>query len=29
QIAREALIDYAKDGHHSRPISKLWDECNL
>ena len=29
QIAREALIDYAKDGHHSRPISELWDECNL
>lgn len=29
QIAREALIDYAKDSHRSRPISELWDECNL
>ncbi|MES6263947.1 DUF6290 family protein, partial [Cutibacterium acnes] len=29
QVAREALTDYASDNYQSRPISELWDECDL
>lgn len=29
QVAREALTDYANDNYQSRPISELWDECDL
>jgi len=29
QVAREALTDYARDNYQSRPISELWDECDL
>ncbi|MBD4629222.1 antitoxin, partial [Xanthomonas citri pv. citri] len=29
QIAHDALTDYANDNYQSRPISELWDECDL
>lgn len=29
QVARDALTDYANDNYRSRPISELWDKCDL
>lgn len=28
-VAKEAYDEYVKDGHQSRPISKLWEELDL
>ena len=27
-VAKEAYDEYVKDGHQSRPISKLWEELD-
>ena len=29
QVAREAYDEYVADGRRSRPITELWEECDL